>query len=149
MAWDPAIRHDAGDRTHRVSAAAEADQKYAVAVFVKPDDRRIAVDDIAGDPNAGRHTGQIVEPAHPAVLEVTAVRCRAETGLVERHLLGRIDPGIRPHPACPVELVNICPRLIEISAARLSGAIRKDHNILLHRTPISKSALDAYLYQRL
>jgi hypothetical protein len=46
---DPAIRYDACQGAHGIGASAEADEKYPVAVLVKPDEGRVTVDDVVGD----------------------------------------------------------------------------------------------------
>nr|WP_245315176.1 hypothetical protein [Bradyrhizobium yuanmingense] len=73
MARDPAIGHDAGNRSDRVGASAEADEKYPITFLIQGYDRCIAVNYVPGDPEARRHTGEVVEPPHPTDFEVPAV----------------------------------------------------------------------------
>jgi hypothetical protein len=74
MARDSAIGHDAGNRSDCVGASAEADEKYPIAFLKKRYDRGRAVDYVPGDPETRRHAGEVIEPAHPADLEMTAIR---------------------------------------------------------------------------
>ena len=142
---DAALSHDASDRTDRVGTPAEADQKDAIPFLVKTDDGGIAIDDVARDPEARRHAGEVIERAHPADLKMPAVPRRAESRIVECDLIGRFYLRIVANTAGSVELVNIGPRFVEIDAAGLSSAVGKNYNALRHCTPLPESAPNADL----
>jgi hypothetical protein len=71
MARDAAIGHDPCDRSDRVGAPAETDQEDPIAFLIQSDDRGVAIDNVPSDPEARRHAGEIVQPPHPANLEMT------------------------------------------------------------------------------
>jgi len=132
MARDAAIGHDPCNRSDRVGAPAETDQEDPITFLIQGDDSGVAIDNVPSDPQARRHAGEIVQPSHPANLEMTAIRRRTETGIVEGDLFGWFDLRVRADAAGAVELVNVCPRFVEIDAAGLTCAVGKDHNVLRH-----------------
>ena len=122
----PAQRQHAGETAHRVGAAAEAEQENAVARLIQPDQRRVAVLDIARDPEPGGAAEQIVGP--PPAAPVRAVDRRAEPGVVEGLLRARDDRTGRvelPH-------VGVVSRM---QAAGLAGPVREDNDVLGHLPP--------------
>jgi hypothetical protein len=60
-------------------------------------DGRVTIDDVRGDAEARGLAGDVVQTAIGTRHEECAAgRLRAETGVVERELVARIDVGIRP-----------------------------------------------------
>jgi hypothetical protein len=77
---------------------------------------------------------------------MTAIRRRTETGIVEGDLFGWFDLRVRADAAGAVELVNVCPRFVEIDAAGLTCAVGKSQCSSAF-TPSPKSAQKANLSQ--
>lgn len=124
---DSAQREDRRETPHRISAAAEAEQKYSVAGLRHPQNRSVAVDDVFRDAEPRRLACDIVEPPAGAVhKQETALRLRAEAGIVEGQLFPRINGRLGPAARRTVKFVNIADVLVGREPAGLAGPVRKD-----------------------
>jgi hypothetical protein len=133
-----AIGHHTRDRADGVGAAVEPDQKDTIALFIKTDDSRVAIDNSPDHPKPRRHAREVAEPSHAADLEVPTISRRAETGIVKSNLFGWFDFRVQACAAGAVELVNIVSASSKIHAAGLARTVGKDHNILRH-CPLQKA----------
>jgi hypothetical protein len=62
--WDAAIRKDPGKAAHGIGAAAEPKKKDTVPRPPEPDQHFVTVDDIGGQPEAGRLAQEVVSHAN-------------------------------------------------------------------------------------
>src|SRR5271157_5086435 len=88
------------------------------------------------NPATGGLAGYVVEPARTLARDPsepkTCVGWGAETGVVKRHLLRRVDTRIRPATSCAIKLINVAAVLVEGNPSCLACAVRKDQDILSH-----------------
>src|SRR6185295_18502852 len=120
------------EATDGVGAAAEPEQEDLVAGAPQLNDRRIAGDDVAGEPEAERLADEIVGAPPEAADAAGAGRQRPDAGIVERELLGRIDRRVRPAARRAIKLVDVAAALIDQNAAALAGPVGEDHDVLRH-----------------
>jgi hypothetical protein len=74
-------------------------------------------------------TDEIIELTVDALQRAVALRQRAQTWVVECNLFVRVDRRIGCDASRAKELVDVCPRFIEIEPAALARPVRIDENV--------------------
>ena len=116
---------------HRVGAAAEAEQEYPVARFVVVQDEFVTIRNVALDAGARHRAEQLLDEAKGSG-EGGRPDVGAKTGVVEDHLLGRVDSGICMIARDAVHLVDVAYALLRTGAAVLPGTVREHDDVLAH-----------------
>ena len=143
---NPAQRDHGAEAAHGVGAAAEAEQENAIVGPAIADQGGVAIDDVAGEAEAGCLADQVVEEVPGRAEHAARAFAGADAGIVERVLLGRIDRGIGPASRRAVQLVDVAAALVEQHAAALAGAIGIDHDVSWHGRLPGRGSL---IYQKL
>jgi hypothetical protein len=95
------------------------------------DDEFVAVSDVALDTGAGHRSQEFLDKADRSG-EGGGSDVGAEPGVVENHLLRRIDGGVRVIPGNPVHLVDVRYPLLRTCAAVLTRPVGVDDDVLWH-----------------
>src|SRR5688572_21164455 len=130
-----AQRDHGAEAAHGVGTAAEAEQENAIVRPAIADQGGVAIDDVAGEAEAGCLADQIVEEVPGRAEHAASAFAGADAGIVERVLLGRVDRGIRAATRRAIQLVDVAAALVEQNTAALAGAIGIDHDVSWHGRP--------------
>src|SRR3546814_7441773 len=123
---------DACDAACRVGAAAEAKQVDSVAGAVMLQDCFVAIGNVRAYTNSGDRARQRAQEVDQTQPHHAATGSCAQSGIVKRHLLRRIDRTIRTTACGAVKFVDVAQHLIGSKTARLPGSVCKDKDVLAH-----------------
>lgn len=130
--WDAAQIEHVRQRTHGVGTAAETEQVDPVARFVAFEDRLVAINDVAAEPQADRLAGNGTDPLPQPKDHRSRNACGSYSGIVEGDLSSRIDGTVRATASGPKQFVDVAQLLIGPHAADLAGPVCENENVLCH-----------------
>src|SRR3546814_113399 len=112
--------------------SAEAKQVDSVAGAVMLQDCFVAIGNVRAYTNSGDRARQRAQEVDQTQPHHAATGSCAQSGIVKRHLLRRIDRTIRTTACGAVKFVDVAQHLIGSKPARLPGSVCKDKDVLAH-----------------